>query len=218
MFFKISASSLMWSFTDVDCHIGAAKSQTVKSCTLAEPQNCHLEESPVLVTVQESLDKAMGSSPRGITLYQQVTVYLKPHKGFCPSSATNNAYLPMSDKRGIVFLPPITYSWLHVFFIPIWIKGNHQHPQLIYQKKIFRSLSLVRALHSLIMSVREFRCMDTSLEMPVASRTKAQALACFIYEHRYNHYIFNHNVFCFSASQPIPSSILQPLSVHYVTT
>lgn len=82
----------------------------MKSCTLAEPQNCHLEDCPVFVTVQESLDKAMGSSPRCVALYQQIRACLKPHKGFCSSSATNDAYLPVTDKRGIVFLPPVTYS------------------------------------------------------------------------------------------------------------
>jgi len=45
--------------------------------------------------------------------------------------------------------------------------------------------------------------VDKSLEMTVASRTGAQALACFIYEHRRKHYVFNHNgslLLCLSAN------------------
>jgi len=48
----------------------------MKSCTLAEPRNYHLEESPVFVTVKESLDKEVGSLPRGVSLYQQIAACL----------------------------------------------------------------------------------------------------------------------------------------------
>lgn len=202
----------MWSFPDVGCHIGSAKSQAMESCPLAESQNCHLEEYPALVTVQENLDKAMGSSPRGITLQQQITACLKPPKGFCISSATNDANPPMSSCLPLP-TPDLHRSQLHEFFIPIWIEGNPSASTADIpkkKKKIFRSFSLIWALHSLI---TRFRYIDTSFEMPVASRTRAQALPCFVYWHKHRHNVFNCNAFCCSESQPFPSNIFHLLSV-----
>lgn len=109
---------------------------SMKSCTLAEPQNCHLEESPVLVTVEKSLDKAVAGSPRVITLDKQKTSCLKLIKPSVPPLPPIMQNLPCltgePQPSCLPFPPPDFHrSHLHVFFIPTY-ESYDQHPHLIY--------------------------------------------------------------------------------------